>query len=55
MAGPLRPNPAPPPSSVMAVGTWERWNVGTLEKKFFMAKPFTPPPWVWLGPALLEL
>ena len=33
MAGPLRPNSPPPPSSLMAVGTLERWNVGKKRLK----------------------
>ena len=43
MAGPLRPNP-PPPSSLMAVGTIERWKKKVKKKVIFslMARPFTP-------------
>ena len=34
MAGPLRPKP-PPPSSLMAVGTLERWEKRFQKKLFF--------------------
>ena len=42
MAGPLRPNPPPPPS-LRAVEIYERWKK-RFQKKFFslMAQPFTP-------------
>ena len=36
MAGPLRPNPPPPPpSSLMAVGTLERWKKEVPKKVIF--------------------
>ena len=51
MTGSLRPNP-PPPSSVMAAETLERWKKKVPKKVIFslMARPFTPPP--LNGPAI---
>ena len=51
-AGPLRPNPSPPYSSLMAFEILERWKKRFQKSPFFLARPLYPHPPPLIGPAI---